>query len=123
MCCIIQFLCHSYKSEQNSLIVIFYDDIVTGQYGPGIALIIASYTGCNRALTLVILTVGVGLNGGIYSGFKINHLDLTPRFAGILMSITNCLANLAGLLAPLVAGVLIDNQVPSAHENFMHMNL
>lgn len=55
--------------------------------------------------------MGVGLNGGIYSGFKINHLDLTPRFAGILMSITNCLANLAGLLAPLVAGILIDNKV------------
>jgi len=27
-----------------------------GQYGPGIALIAASYTGCDRALTLAILT-------------------------------------------------------------------
>ncbi|GBP02848.1 Putative inorganic phosphate cotransporter [Eumeta japonica] len=71
-----------------------------GQYGPGIALIAASYTGCDRVLTLAILTIGVGLNGGIYSGFKINHLDLTPRFAGFLMAITNCSANLAGLLAP-----------------------
>lgn len=79
-----------------------------GQYGPGIALIAASYTGCDRVLTLTILTIGVGLNGGIYSGFKINHLDITPRFAGILMSITNCSANLAGLLAPIVAGNLIE---------------
>lgn len=37
-------------------------------------------------------------------GFKINHLDLTPRFAGILMSFTNCFANFFGLLAPIVAG-------------------
>lgn len=81
-----------------------------GQYGPGIALIAASYTGCNRILTLAILTVGVGLNGGIYSGFKINHLDITPRFAGVLMAITNCSANLAGLLAPIAAGILINNQ-------------
>ncbi|KRF97475.1 uncharacterized protein Dwil_GK10727, isoform B [Drosophila willistoni] len=80
-----------------------------GQYGPGLALIAASYTGCDRALTLAILTIGVGLNGGIYSGFKINHLDLTPRFAGFLMAITNCLANLAGLLAPIAAGNLINN--------------
>nr|XP_016930108.1 putative inorganic phosphate cotransporter isoform X1 [Drosophila suzukii] len=80
-----------------------------GQYGPGIALIAASYTGCDRALTLAILTIGVGLNGGIYSGFKINHLDLTPRFAGFLMSITNCSANLAGLLAPIAAGHLISD--------------
>lgn len=82
-----------------------------GQYGPGLALIAASYTGCDRILTLAILTVGVGLNGGIYSGFKINHLDLTPRFAGFLMAITNCSANLAGLLAPIAAGNLINNQV------------
>ncbi|XP_030380306.1 putative inorganic phosphate cotransporter isoform X1 [Scaptodrosophila lebanonensis] len=81
-----------------------------GQYGPGLALIAASYTGCDRALTLAILTIGVGLNGGIYSGFKINHLDLTPRFAGFLMAITNCSANLAGLLAPIAAGSLINNK-------------
>lgn len=39
-----------------------------------------------------------------WKGFKINHLDLTPRFAGILMSFTNCFANFFGLLAPIVAG-------------------
>lgn len=83
----------------------------TGQYSPAICLIIASYTGCNRVLTVALLTLGVGLNGGIYSGFKINHLDITPRFAGILMAFTNCTANLAGLLAPIVAGHLIEGKV------------
>ena len=82
-----------------------------GQFSPAICLIAASYTGCNRALTVLLLTVGIGLNGGIYSGFKINHLDITPRFAGILMSFTNCTANLAGLLAPITAGILIDGNV------------
>lgn len=82
-----------------------------GQYSPAICLIIASYTGCDRVLTVALLTLGVGLNGGIYSGFKINHLDITPRFAGILMAFTNCTANLAGLLAPLVAGQLIHGKV------------
>jgi hypothetical protein len=60
---------------------------------------------------VAILTIGVGLNGAIYSGFKVNHLDISPRFAGILMSLTNCLANLAGLLAPIVAGYVIDKRV------------
>ncbi|KRT86300.1 membrane transporter [Oryctes borbonicus] len=78
-----------------------------GQYGPAIALTAASFTGCDRWLTVAILTIGVGLNGGIYSGFKINHLDISPRFAGVLMSFTNCLANLAGLLAPIYAGNII----------------
>lgn len=39
-----------------------------GQYGPAICLVIASYTGCSRYLTVAVLTIGLGLNGGIYSG-------------------------------------------------------
>ena len=82
-----------------------------GQFGPAIALLGASYTGCDPWLTVTILTIGMGLNGGIYSGFKVNHLDISPRFAGIMMSITNCLANLAGLLAPITAGYIILGRV------------
>lgn len=60
---------------------------------------------------MAVLTIGMGLNGGIYSGFKINHLDISPRFAGFLMALTNCTANLAGLLAPIAAGNLINKDV------------
>lgn len=80
---------------------------ISGQYGPAVALIAVSFTGCDRWLTVALLTLGVGLNGGIYSGFKVNHLDISPQFAGILMSFTNCLANLAGLLAPIYAGNVV----------------
>lgn len=83
-----------------------------GQYSPAIALISMSFTGCNQWVTVAILTIGVGFNGAIYSGFKVNHLDISPRFAGVLMSFTNCLANLAGLLAPIAAGN-ITNHDPS----------
>ncbi|XP_043677418.1 putative inorganic phosphate cotransporter isoform X2 [Vespula pensylvanica] len=86
-----------------------------GQYGPAVALVAASYTGCNPWLTISLLTIGVGLNGGIYSGFKVNHLDISPRFAGVLMSFTNCLANLAGLLAPIIAGHIIVG-TPTQHK-------
>ncbi|XP_013195802.1 putative inorganic phosphate cotransporter isoform X2 [Amyelois transitella] len=85
-----------------------------GEYGPAIGLFIAANTGCNPAATVAILAIGVGLNGGIYSGFKVNHLDLSPRFAGILMSFTNCLANLTGLLAPIVAGYIIEGRPTQA---------
>ncbi|KAK7792600.1 hypothetical protein R5R35_005317 [Gryllus longicercus] len=85
-----------------------------GQYGPAVALVAASYTGCNPALTVSLLSLGVGLNGGIYSGFKVNHLDISPRFAGIMMSFTNCAANLAGLLAPITAGYIIHERPTQA---------
>ncbi|KAL6448305.1 hypothetical protein ACFW04_000334 [Cataglyphis niger] len=85
-----------------------------GQYAPAVALIAASYTGCNPSATIAIITVGVGLNGAIYSGFKVNHLDISPRFAGLLMSFTNCIANLAGLLAPITVGLIIDDSPTQA---------
>ncbi|EDV45847.2 uncharacterized protein Dere_GG18727 [Drosophila erecta] len=79
-----------------------------GQYGPALALICVGFVQHSLWLTCVIFIMGMGLNGAIYSGFKINHLDLSPRFAGLLISITNCVANLVGLLAPMVAGHVID---------------
>lgn len=85
-----------------------------GEYGPAIGLFIAANTGCNPAATVAVLAIGVGLNGGIYSGFKVNHLDISPRFAGILMAFTNCLANLTGLLAPIVAGYIIEGRPTQA---------
>lgn len=45
-----------------------------GQFGPAICLAVVSFTGCNRVLTVFLLTVGISLNGGIYSGFKVSRL-------------------------------------------------
>jgi MFS transporter, ACS family, solute carrier family 17 (sodium-dependent inorganic phosphate cotransporter), member 5 len=42
-----------------------------GQFGPAICLAFVAYTGCNRVLTVFLLTVGISLNGAIYSGFKV----------------------------------------------------
>lgn len=43
-----------------------------GQFGPAICLCAVSFTGCNRVLTVFLLTVGISFNGGIYSGFKVS---------------------------------------------------
>ena len=37
------------------------------------------------------------------AGFNINHIDIAPRFAGVLMGITNCAATIPGIVAPTVA--------------------
>ena len=80
-------------------------------FGPALALVAASYTGCSAPLTVSLVSLGVGLMGGTMSGYRINHLDISPRFAGILMSLTNCIANVFALLAPLVAGFIIEGKV------------
>lgn len=48
-----------------------------GQFGPAICLAVVSYTGCNRVLTVFLLTIGISLNGGIYSGFKVILIEST----------------------------------------------
>jgi len=39
-----------------------------GHIGCALALIAASYSGCDRALTVGLLTLAVGMNGAIYGG-------------------------------------------------------
>lgn len=82
-----------------------------GHIGSALALIGASYSGCDRVLTVTLLTVAVGMNGAIYGGYVVNHVDIAPNYAGILMGITNTFANLMGFAAPYVAGLLIHENV------------
>lgn len=80
-----------------------------GQYGPAITLLAVGYCDSSLVMSVVLFTIGMGCNGAIYSGFKINHLDLSPKYAGLLIAITNCTANLVGLTAPMIAGHVINH--------------
>ena len=39
------------------------------------------------------------------TGFNVNHLDIAPRYASILMGMSNGIGTIAGLICPIV----IDN--------------
>lgn len=83
----------------------------TAGWGSAIALIAASYSGCDRMLTVALLTIAVGINGAIYGGYIVNHVDIASNHAGVLMGISNTIANLCGVGAPYVAGLIINNNV------------
>jgi len=34
------------------------------------------------------------------TGYSVNHLDIAPKYAGILMGLTNGLANISGFICP-----------------------
>jgi len=42
---------------------------------------------------------------------QVNHVDLSPNYAGTLMGLTNTAANVCGFLAPYVAGVITQGNV------------
>jgi ACS family sodium-dependent inorganic phosphate cotransporter-like MFS transporter 6/7/8 len=54
--------------------------------------------GCtrDRATAVIALIVAVGCSGFAISGFNVNHLDIAPRYASILMGISNGVGTFAG---------------------------
>ena len=50
------------------------------------------------------------------SGCNVNHLDIAPPYAGVLMGITNCAATIPGFAGPAVVGVLTEDNVSGIYK-------
>ena len=86
--------------------------MVTGHWAPGLALIGLNFISTEDPTAAVaLLTIAVGLNGAVYVGFQLNHIDLSPNYAGIMMGITNCAANIMSIVAPMLVGLIVTNEV------------
>ena len=46
-----------------------------------------------------------------FVGFQVNHLDIAPRYASILMGLSNGVGTLAGMLCPIVTEQLTKDKV------------
>ncbi|XP_046377077.1 sialin-like [Haliotis rufescens] len=77
-----------------------------GLFVPAVLMLGVGYVGCDPVLAVTLLTLGVGMSGFTLSGFSVNHIDIAPRFAGILMGISNSFGTTTGFIGPLVVGVL-----------------
>ncbi|XP_011308742.1 putative inorganic phosphate cotransporter isoform X2 [Fopius arisanus] len=79
-----------------------------GHWGPGLALIGICFVSPGDTTTpVILLVIAGGLNVGAVCGFQINHMDLSPNYAGLLMAFTNCAAAIVALLAPLIVGEIV----------------
>ncbi|XP_057596023.1 sialin [Hippopotamus amphibius kiboko] len=74
-----------------------------GMIGPAVFLIAAGCIGCDYSLAVAFLTISTTLGGFCSSGFSINHLDIAPSYAGILLGITNTFATIPGMIGPIIA--------------------
>jgi hypothetical protein len=43
--------------------------------------------------------------------YSVNHLDIAPQFASILMGLSNTVATLPGMVSPLLTGHLVQHKV------------
>ncbi|KAJ8014130.1 hypothetical protein DPEC_G00037060 [Dallia pectoralis] len=80
-----------------------------GMIGPAVFIVAVGYTGCNYVLAVAFLTISSSLGGMVASGFNINHLDIAPSYAGILLGITNSFATIPGMVGPVIARALTKN--------------
>lgn len=117
---------------------------------PAVALVGASFTGCDRIATVALVYVSfsdfikhievtdpfdhrlrlplastelftqdircaqVYANRVTFktdSSLQINHIDVASNYAGVLMGITNCVANICGFLAPYVVSLVVTHTV------------
>ncbi|ALC49104.1 MFS10, partial [Drosophila busckii] len=77
---------------------------------PSLGLIGIIYVGCDWVWVTFMLA-GVGSFGGaVYAGNQMNHIALSPRFAGTMYGLTNSAANICGFLAPYVIGSIINHR-------------
>ncbi|XP_076141753.1 sialin [Alosa pseudoharengus] len=77
-----------------------------GMVGPALFLIAAGFTNCDYIMAVAFLTASSSLGGVSASGFNINHLDIAPSYAGILLGITNSFATIPGMVGPVIARAL-----------------
>ncbi|CAD5121055.1 DgyrCDS9595 [Dimorphilus gyrociliatus] len=74
---------------------------------PGTFLLITAYIPGTYPLAAVAgLTIAVGFSGFQYAGVMTNHIDIAPRFAGLLFGISNTAATIPGFVSPLVTAAL-----------------
>lgn len=79
-------------------------------WGGTVGLILLSYIEDTQlTIILYVFIVAIGCSSNV--GFNINHMDLSPNYAGLLMGITNTAASTGGIIAPLFVGLVVDDQV------------
>jgi len=47
----------------------------------------------------------------VCAGFNVNHLDIAPRYASILMGMSNGVGTLAGMFCPIVTEMMTKHEV------------
>jgi ACS family sodium-dependent inorganic phosphate cotransporter len=61
----------------------------------------------SAAMAVALLTVAASANGISSAAFGVNHLDVAPTYAGILMGISNTIATIPGIIGVAATGMIV----------------
>ncbi|KAH1015828.1 putative inorganic phosphate cotransporter isoform X2 [Dendroctonus ponderosae] len=77
---------------------------------PSLGLLGVAYVGCNKYAAQLLLAIPGAFGGATYAGNQMNHIALSPKYAGTMYGITNAASNMCGFMAPYVIGLLINGR-------------
>ncbi|GLH15798.1 Putative inorganic phosphate cotransporter [Gryllus bimaculatus] len=55
------------------------------------------------------LSLAVGIGAFAWSAFSVNHLDVAPQHASVLMGLSNTVATLPGIISPTLTGYIVQS--------------
>ncbi|XP_056425378.1 vesicular glutamate transporter 3 [Hyla sarda] len=88
-----------------------------GGFGMEATLLLVVGYSHTKAISISFLILAVGFSGFAISGFNVNHLDIAPRYASILMGISNGVGTLSGMVCPLIVGAMTKHKSREEWQN------
>ena len=78
--------------------------------GAGTFIVAAGYAK-TATIAVTCMCIGVAASGLMHSGYNVNMLDIAPRYACIIMGLTNTVGTITGFLSPMMVGFITVNKV------------
>uniref|UniRef100_A0A8C6F9B0 Solute carrier family 17 member 8 n=1 Tax=Monodon monoceros TaxID=40151 RepID=A0A8C6F9B0_MONMO len=88
-----------------------------GGFGMEATLLLVVGFSHTKGVAISFLVLAVGFSGFAISGFNVNHLDIAPRYASILMGISNGVGTLSGMICPLIVGAMTKHKTREEWQN------
>ncbi|KAK2572965.1 Vesicular glutamate transporter 2 [Acropora cervicornis] len=64
----------------------------------------------SATIAVTCMCIGVASSGLMHSGYNVNMLDIAPRYACVIMGITNTVGTITGFLSPMMVGFITVNK-------------
>lgn len=79
---------------------------------PATAMIILGFVTQDHSIivAILLLTVAYGANSAIFFGYYVNHMELCPTHASILMAVANTIGTSSGIFSTLAVGWLVTDE-------------
>ncbi|XP_055594680.1 sialin [Uranotaenia lowii] len=72
----------------------------------GIFILGLAYSGCNSMAAILFLTLATMVHGAVSTGPLANIIDMSPKFAGIVLGVSGMITVVPGFVSPIIVGIL-----------------